>query len=257
MSTILFPSGPYGPIHSRRLGISLGVNLLPSSQKMCSFECIYCECGFTKIVSGATIPSKQEVLTQLEEKLKQMSSEHANLDVFTFAGNGEPTMHPDFAEIIDETIKLRDKYYPSAKISVLSNATMLHKKNVVDALKRVDNNILKLDSAFESTAKLIDGPKQPNYSIARLKEQLKQFDGDFIMQTIFLRGSVDGKLVDNTTEEEVSAWLNILEELKPKSVMIYPIDRETPVQTLEKVAHDELLAIADRVKKLGIYVSVA
>lgn len=258
MSTILFHEIVFGPIHSRRLGISLGMNLLPYDGKLCSFDCIYCECGYNKDHKTKTkLPSRELVREALEDKLQQLQKEGVTPDVITFAGNGEPTLHPQFAGIIDDTIDLRNKYFPDAKISVLSNAMHIDKQNVFEALKKVDNNILKLDSAFIDTVRLIDQPNAPSYSIQRQVELFKQFGGKFIMQSMFLRGSHDGKIVDNTTEKEVSAWLELVRETNPLEVMIYTIDRETPEKNLEKVPLQELRKIGDRVEALGIKVIVS
>lgn len=258
MSTILFHEIVFGPIHSRRLGISLGMNLLPYDGKLCSFDCIYCECGYNKDHKTKTkLPSRELVREALEDKLQQLQKEGVTPDVITFAGNGEPTLHPQFAGIIDDTIDLRNKYFPDAKISVLSNAMHIDKQSVFEALKKVDNNILKLDSAFIDTVRLIDQPNAPSYSIQRQVELFKQFGGKFIMQSMFLRGSHDGKIVDNTTEKEVSAWLELVRETNPLEVMIYTIDRETPEKNLEKVPLQELRKIGDRVEALGIKVIVS
>lgn len=192
----------------------------------------------------------------LDEVLSRMVKEGTPPDVITFAGNGEPTMHPDFEQIIDDTIALRDKHCPAAKVSVLSNATQIHREDVCRALRRVDNNILKLDSAFDATVQLVNKP-QGTYTVARTVELLKAFDGDLIVQTMFLRGEYEGQRVDNTTEEEVSAWLKLVAEIRPKQVMVYSLDRDTPCQTLEKVEKEELRAIAARVEALGITCSVA
>jgi len=183
--------------------------------------------------------------------------ENIKPDVITFAGNGEPTLHPKFAEIIDDTIELRNKYVPNAKISVLSNGMHIGKKSVFKALKKVDNNILKLDSAILDTVKLIDCPASPSYSIEKQIELFQKFEGNFIMQTMFLRGTHNGKTVDNTTEEEVSAWLEAVKATYPKEVMIYTIDRETPEKNLEKVPVDELREIGKRVEELGIKVIIS
>lgn len=257
MSTILFDKIAYGPIRSRRLGISLGVNLLPANQKLCSFECIYCECGFTQRVQGAKIPTRAEVKLALEQKLQEMKAEGLELDVFTFAGNGEPTMHPEFAGIIDDTIEARDRFFPNAKISVLSNATMIGRDEVFDALKKVDNNILKLDAGLTDTARLIDQPNNPTYSVEEQIELLKKFNGNFILQTIFLRGEYKGQVVDNTTPKEVEAWVEAVRQIRPKQVMVYQVDRETPVPGLEKLTNDELSRLAQPVRDLGIPVLVA
>ena len=192
----------------------------------------------------------------LATTLQKMVADGTPPDVITFAGNGEPTLHPDFEQIIDETIALRDKYCPEAKVSVLSNATQIHRDDVRRALLRVDNNILKLDSAFDATVELINKP-QGNYTVARTVELLKAFEGKLIVQTMFLRGEYLSQRVDNTTDEEVEAWLKLVEEIKPKQVMVYSLDRDTPCQTLEKVEKDELRKIAERVEALGIPCSVA
>ena len=192
----------------------------------------------------------------LAETLQKMVKDGTPPDVITFAGNGEPTLHPEFEQIIDDTIALRDRYCPAAKVSVLSNATQIHRDDVRRALLRVDNNILKLDSAFDSTVQLINKP-QGNYTVARTVELLKAFEGKLIVQTMFLRGEYLSKRVDNTTDEEVEAWLKLVEEIKPKQVMVYSLDRDTPCQTLEKVEKDELRKIAERVEALGIPCSVA
>ena len=192
----------------------------------------------------------------LAEPLGKMVKEGTPPDVITFAGNGEPTMHPDFEAIIEDTRALRDKHCPNAKVSVLSNATQIHREDVRRALKRVDNNILKLDSAFDATVQLMNKP-QGNYTVARTVELLKMFEGAFILQTMFLRGEYLGKAVDNTTEEEVAAWLKVVEELKPKQVMGYSLDRDTPCQTISKGEMEDLRASAERVEALGIACSVA
>ena len=255
--TALYDNIIFGPVRSRRLGISLGVNLLPIESKLCSFDCIYCECGWNDEHPGKRrFNAREDVYAMLDETLGKMVKEGTPPDVITFAGNGEPTMHPDFEAIIEDTISLRDKHCPAAKVSVLSNATQIHREDVRRALKRVDNNILKLDSAFDATVQLMNKP-QGNYTVARTVELLKMFEGNFILQTMFLRGEYLGKAVDNTTEEEVAAWLKIVEELKPKQVMVYSLDRDTPCQTITKVEKDELSVIGKRVEALGIPCSVA
>ena len=254
--TALFSDIIFGPIKSRRLGLSLGVNLLPLDSKLCSFDCIYCECGWAEGGHTPRFNPRERVRELLGEKLREMTSAGTPPDVITFAGNGEPTMHPQFEEIIDDTIALRDEICPTAKISVLSNATMIGRESVRRALLRVDNNILKLDSAFDQTVRLIDNP-QGNYSVARTVELMKLFEGKMIVQTMFLRGSYNGEVVDNTTEREVAAWLELIREIAPERVMVYTIDRDTPAPDLEKVSVEELRQIAERVQSLGIECSVA
>jgi wyosine [tRNA(Phe)-imidazoG37] synthetase (radical SAM superfamily) len=258
MATSLFDKIIFGPIKSRRLGISLGVNLLPVTYKVCSFDCIYCECGWTvkKHEQKATLPSREEVKKQLEEKLTEMAANNELPDVITFAGNGEPTLHPEFEHIIDDTIAVRNRLASKAKIAVLSNATMLHKSSVFNALLKIEDNILKLDSAFEETVRKIDCPNS-HFRLKEVVENLKKFQGKVIIQTLFLRGNHNGEQIDNTTEPEISAWLRLLEEIKPSLVMIYTIDRDTPVQGLEKVAVNELQRIASKVKMLGLKAQVS
>ncbi len=256
--TSLFHDIIFGPVRSRRLGLSLGVNLLPADSKLCSFDCIYCECGWNAEHPGAKrFNSREDVRTLLEAKLRRMVAEGTPPDVITFAGNGEPTMHPEFEAIIGDTIALRDALCPAAKVSVLSNATQLHRDDVRRALLCVDNNILKLDSAFDATARLVNNPQNPAYTIRKVVEQMKRFEGKLIVQTIFLRGECNGQRVDNTTEEEVSAWLKLIEEIRPRQVMVYSLDRDTPCQTLEKVSREELQTIAQSVESLDIPCSVA
>ena len=255
--TSLYDNIIFGPIRSRRLGLSLGVNLLPIESKLCSFDCIYCECGWNDEHPGKRrFNAREDVRDMLDATLQKMVAEGTPPDVITFAGNGEPTMHPDFENIIADTIALRDKHCPAAKVSVLSNATQIHREDVRRALLRVDNNILKLDSAFDETVQLVNKP-QGAYTVARTVELLKAFEGNLILQTMFLRGEYLGKRVDNTTEEEVVEWLKLVAEIRPKQVMVYSLDRDTPCQTLEKVEKDELREIAARVEALGITCSVA
>lgn len=254
--TVLYDNFIFGPVRSRRLGLSLGINLLPIDCKLCSFNCIYCECGWTLGGQKPRFNDKVAVLAMLEGVLGEMVEAGTPPDVLTFAGNGEPTMHPDFEEIVDGVIALRDRLCPAAKVSVLSNATMLHKESVRRALRRVDNPILKLDSAFDKTVQLIDKPLG-NYSVEAVVENMKLFEGECIVQTMFLRGEFEGQRVDNTTPEEVEAWLEKIKEIAPRSVMVYTIDRDTPAPNLEKVSVEELREIAERVRALGIECSVA
>ena len=252
MSTIIYPSPIFGPVHSRRLGISLGINLLPADGKVCSFDCIYCECGFNEDHRPTLpMPTREEVARKLEEKLQQMKAEGQLPDVLTFAGNGEPTCHPHFAEIIDDTIRLRNTYCPKAKVSVLSNSTMIHRQQVHDALMRVDNNILKLDTIDPIYINKVDHPNG-TYDVNLIIERLKAFNGHVIIQTMFMRGECQGESVDNTGEEYVGPWLEAVKDISPQQVMIYTIDRETPTQGLLKATHEQLDAIRDRVIATGI-----
>lgn len=258
MVTILFHETIFGPIHSRRLGSSLGINLMPNDGKICSFDCIYCEAGYNAQGTGkAGISPREEVRTALEKKLSAMKEAGDRLDVITFSGNGEPTLHPDFGGVVDDVIALRDKYYPAVRISVLSNSTMIDRPQVVEALKKVDNNILKLDSAIDETIRLINVPGNRNFNAQTVIEQLKAFNGQCIIQTMMLRGEHNGGVVDNTTEPEIEALLAAYREIQPKEVMLYSLDRPTPESQLKKVERDELEAIAERFRAAGITVVVS
>lgn len=252
MSTVIYPSPIFGPIHSRRLGVSLGINLLPADGKSCTFDCIYCECGFNRDHRPTKkLPTREEVATALEAKLKDMKQNGPTPDVLTFAGNGEPTSHPHFPEIMDDTLRLRDKYFPNAKVSVLSNSTFIHRPAVHNALMRIDNNILKLDTIDPVYINKVDRPVG-NYDVKNIIEGLKSFHGHVIIQTMFMKGKIDGEDVDNTGDEYVLPWLEAVKEIAPKEVMIYTIDRETPDHDLQKASHEELNRIRDKVIETGI-----
>jgi wyosine [tRNA(Phe)-imidazoG37] synthetase (radical SAM superfamily) len=258
MSTIIFPSPIFGPIHSRRLGVSLGINLLPPDGKLCSFDCIYCECGYNAdFKAKQPLPTREEVKNALESRLKDMQENGPKPDVFTFAGNGEPTLHPHFPEIINDTIELRDKYFPDAKVSVLSNSTLIFKENVRNALMLVDNNILKLDTIDMDYIKEVDRPMGKN-DVNRIIDNMKKFNGHIIIQTMFMKGlSPNGVNVDNTSDQYVLPWLEVVKNINPEQVMIYTIDRETPDQRLLKATTEELDRIASLIKKEGLSVSVS
>jgi len=234
------------------------VNLLPTDSKVCSFDCIYCECGWNpkKREKKVVLPARSEVKLKMEEKLIQMVLENYLPDVITFAGNGEPTLHPEFSEIIDDTIELRNRLTPGARIAVLSNATMLHKPDVISALLKVEDNIQKLDSGFEETIRKIDCPAS-NFKLADVVANLKSFNGRVIIQTMFLRGTYRSEIIDNSTKEEIAAWLKLITEIKPSQVMIYTIDRDTPAVGLEKITLGELQEIAGQVSALGFQVQVS
>lgn len=237
---IIFPSPIFGPVHSRRLGVSLGINLLPADGKVCSFDCIYCECGFNRDYRPSqALPTREEVRTTLENKLKEMQAEGTAPDVFTFAGNGEPTAHPHFSEIIEDTLALRDAYFPKAKVSVLSNSTFISRPAVFQALNKVDNNILKLDTVDDEYIRLVDRPNG-RYVVTDIIENLKAFKGNCVVQTMFMKGTYQGQDVDNTSDRYVIPWLEAVKEIAPREVMIYTIDRETPGHHLEKATHEEL-----------------
>ncbi len=254
---MLFKEIAYGPIHSRRLGTSLGMEIMPLDHKLCTFDCVYCECGWNQPVSHPTLPTRDEIRTALEAKLQALTAEGTNLDVITFSGNGEPTLHPDFLPIIKDTCALRDQYCPQAKVSVLSNSTQLGRADVVEALRMCDNRILKLDAATDTMMRRIDQPVNKALDVRTLIGWLQQFDGDFTLQTCFLRGEHAGAVIDNTTGAELRQWYQAVEELRPKQVMIYVIDRQTPEEHLEKITREEMERIAAPLREKGIDVIVS
>lgn len=258
MATVIYPSPIFGPIHSRRLGISLGINLLPSDGKFCTFDCIYCECGYNKDHRPTRkLPTREEVREALESRLKKMQEEGVIPNVLTFAGNGEPTAHPHFPEIIEDTLELRNKYFPDAKVSVLSNSTFIHKPEVFAALNKVDNNILKLDTVNEEYIRIVDRPTG-HYDVKRIIEGMKAFKGNLIVQTMFMKGTTeDGRSVDNTTDDFVMEWIKVVKEIAPRQVMIYTIDRETPDQLLQKATHEELDRIVSLLQEVGLYATAS
>ncbi len=252
---MLFGEIAYGPIHSRRLGTSLGMEIMPLEHKLCTFDCVYCECGWNERVDHPRLPAREEVRQALETKLISLYSvseqsersvlcQRTGLDVITFSGNGEPTLHPDFLGIIQDTCALRDRYCPSAKVSVLSNSTQLGRQEVVQALRLCDNRILKLDAGTDEMMRRIDRPVNSGLTVEKIIEWLSVFNGDFTLQTCFLRGSHDGEVIDNTTPEELEAWYRAVAQLRPKQVMIYVIDRKTPEEHLEKISREEMERIA-------------
>ncbi|RGM50039.1 MULTISPECIES: radical SAM protein [Bacteroides] len=255
--TVIYPSPIFGPVHSRRLGVSLGINLLPADGKVCTFDCIYCECGFNKDHRPSkALPTREEVREALETRLLDMRQNGPTPDVLTFAGNGEPTAHPHFPEIIEDTLALRDKYFPNAKVSVLTNSTFIHRPAVFNALNKIDNNILKLDTVDEGYIHEVDRPAG-HYSVREIIGNMKSFKGNCIIQTMFLKGGHQGKDVDNTSDKYVLPWLEAVKEIAPRQVMIYTIDRETPDHDLQKATHEELDRIAALVREAGIVVSVS
>ena len=255
--TVIYPSPIFGPVHSRRLGVSLGINLLPEDGKCCTFDCIYCECGFNKEhPAHSKFPTVEQVVTALETKLQDMKANGPFPDVFTFAGNGEPTLHPRFPEIIDAVTGLRDKYFPNAKISVLSNSTYILRPGVFEALKRVDNNILKLDTVDMDYIRLVDRPVG-TFHLDEIVEKIRDFEGHCIVQTMFLKGEYGGQDVDNTSDRFVLPWIEKVKYIAPSSVMIYTIDRETPAHRLKKALPEELDRIAALLTAQGIETSVS
>ena len=253
---MLFGEIAYGPIHSRRLGVSLGMEIMPLEHKLCTFDCVYCECGWNEKVDHPQLPTRDEVRAALETKLRAILPE-TTPDVITFSGNGEPTLHPDFLGIIEDTCALRDQYCPAAKVSVLSNSTQLGRQEVVQALRLCDNRILKLDAGTDEMMRRIDQPVNSSLTVERIVEWLAVFQGDFTLQTCFLRGSHNGLVIDNTTSEELEVWYKAVEKLRPKQIMIYVIDRKTPEEHLEKISREEMERIAAPLIEKGFEVIIS
>lgn len=258
MNTFLFDEIIFGPLNSRRLGLSLGVNLLPVDSKLCNFNCVYCECGWTDLKNAPKVKfhSRSEVFENMEKKLVELKFANTNPQHITFAGNGEPTMHPDFEKIMDDTILLRNRYFPECKITVLSNALMLHKKSVYDALNKSDNRILKLDAGTEEMFRRINKPIASR-SLSWVTDRLLSFKGNFTLQTMFLKGVYNGLSVDNTTDKEVESWLRLVKQLNPNLVMLYSLDRAAPAKDMEQVPKERLNEIASEVNRLGIKTQVS
>jgi wyosine [tRNA(Phe)-imidazoG37] synthetase (radical SAM superfamily) len=231
---------------------------MPTNAKLCTFDCVYCECGWNQPISHPALPTREEVSSNLELQLASMLQNHEPMpNVITFSGNGEPTLHPDFLGIIRDTCTLRDKYCPEAKVTVLSNSTQLFRNDVIEALRLCDNRILKLDSAITSSMRLIDKPLNPNLTVEDLIDRLALLGGDFTLQTCFLTGTYKGQIIDNTTPEELEAWYQAIENLHPKQVMIYVIDRETPLKTLSKIPAEKMEQIAAPLRAKGIEIIVS
>ena len=257
MAGILFDEIVFGPVKSRRFGVSLGINLLPLKGKLCTFNCVYCECGLTeeRKKEKLVLFTAAEINASLQSRFEALKNGGLDPDNITFAGNGEPSMHPEFETIVENTILLRNEFFPKAKITVLSNATRLDRENVKRALLRIDNNVLKLDAGTNATFQAINRPTFP-ITLEKVLIDLKGFKENLTIQTMLIRGDVEGKIVDNTTEEELTLWLKHIREINPKLVMLYPIDRQTPYRTLEKVPEVEFQALAKRIEELGIKAEV-
>lgn len=257
MSTVIYPSPIFGPVHSRRLGVSLGINLLPADGKVCSFDCIYCECGYnSQHRTHQSLPTTEEVKTALEARLQDMQKNGPTPDVLTFAGNGEPSVHPQFAEIVKEVAALRDKYFPNAKLSILSNATRISKPEVREALRMFDNAIMKLDTVSPGYIEKVDRPCG-HYDVEEQIKWLTEMHERIIIQTMFMEGEHEGEDVSNCSEQYVNPWLEAVARIQPQKVMIYTVDRETPSPLLRKASRETLDAIRDRVLALGIECSAS
>ncbi len=255
MATFLFNDIIFGPVKSRRLGISLGINLLPVDKKFCNFDCLYCECGWTcnNDVSSSDLPSREIVKDLLCNKILEMKQAP---DVITFAGNGEPTIHPDFPGIIDDTLDIRDRLCKNARIAVLSNSTNLDKRKITEALKKIDQPILKLDTAIEESYQLINRPRGKS-SINTVIDHLSDFGEGLIIQTLFFKGSFKGKLIDNSTDSELDKLFLAYKKISPSKIMIYTFERDTPLESLEKISLESLNEIGRKLESMGFVVEIS
>ncbi|MCL2312373.1 MAG: radical SAM protein [Firmicutes bacterium] len=247
----------FGPIQSRRLGNSLGINVSPTTKKICSFDCIYCECGWTleKNIDSKDFYSVEEITEAVEKKLQECRENHTLVDSITFSGNGEPTLHPNFCQIIDNMIVLRDKYYPKTAITCLSNATQLANKYLLSVLQKIENPILKLDAVTEPLFQLINKPII-DISVNEIINHLQKLNGNFILQSLFLKGMFNNQTFNNAEESHLSLWIDVVKKLNPKQVMLYSLDRNTPAQGLEKITAEELQKITIKLQKFGIQAKV-
>ncbi len=242
----------FGPIKSRRLGNSLGMNLLPTKGKFCNFDCIYCECGWNRDGrDDQRLPDAAEVRQCLEAKLIECRDNHTPIDSITFSGDGEGTLNPDFPQIIDDTLELRSKYYPQAKVSVLSNATRVHIPEVFKALCKVDSPIMKIDAPTNELAALINHPA-PGYDVQRVVKALEQFEGNFILQTMMLRSDD----FDSASPQVLDGWMKIVRHLRPREIMVYTIDRPTPQQGLHKYTVDEMRSFVQPLLDEGFTIQI-
>ena len=258
MATFLWSDIIFGPIHSRRVGTSLGINLLPICGKLCTFDCIYCECGEMK--SGAPrkerkMPSLEQVVDAMSGRFRELYDEGVTIDSISFTGNGEPTLHRHFPEVVDKTVELRDRYFPKAVISVFSNSTTLDRPGVFEALKKVDNRIMKVDCSDPTLLRLVNRPAGA-FSLEKILEGLERFDGDFILQTMFFKGEVNGIAFDLTAPELVEGWSEIVRRLHPSKIMAYSLDRDTPVDGLEKIDRDRLQEITAPLRDEGFEIEI-
>ena len=258
MATFLWSDIVFGPIHSRRVGTSLGINLLPTGGKVCTFDCIYCECG--AMASGVPVkdrrmPSLEQVSDAMSRRFKELYDEGVKVDSISFTGNGEPTLHRDFPAIIDRTVELRDKYFPSAVISVFSNSTTLDRAGVFEALMKADNRIMKVDCSDEQLLNVVNKPSG-RFSLENVLKNLERFKGDFVLQTMFFKGAVDGCEFDLTAPGLVEGWMEIVRRLRPSRIMVYSLDRDTPVSGLVRTGQQRLRDITAPLREEGFDVEI-
>lgn len=251
MSTILFDEMIFGPVESRRFGISLGINLLSSDIKVCNFDCIYCECGYSHydLQIANKFTSETVLLDELNHQFK--AGKYEALDAITYAGNGEPTLHPHFDSIARSIKLLRDKYHPNVKIVLLTNGSTLSSKRFKNAAPWIDEICIKLDAGNQEFFDTINHPLG-KFTLSQLVESIKSLEIPITIQSIFFRGMVNGNQFDNSDPKHVNAWLELIREIRPELVMIYSISRDTALESLEAISKIKLDNIAAKVHKLDI-----
>lgn len=253
---MLFTSLVFGPIISRRFGHSLGINLLPADQKVCNFNCVYCECGFSEVKTKKIVyPSLEDVKQGLNEFLEQIKVKPVHVDAITFAGNGEPMLNPHFSEIVDYVVEFRNQHFPNVQLVLLSNGYLIKKKGMFEATLKFDKRVIKLDAGSNIKFQLIDQPFK-DITLNEHTDLLCRYKGNLIVQTMFVGGTYNGISVDNTTSEEIENWLERLNKIRPEAVMLYSLDRVAPTNTLIQISKEKMLEIAALVEKLGIKTDV-
>ena len=256
MATFLFDKHVFGPVKSRRLGNSLGINLLSTHYKVCDFDCIYCECGWThhKPDSKKFI-EKQKFIQLLETKLSQLERDKIPVDYITYAGNGEPTLHPYFLEIAKKVSELRDQYFPKCSIALLSNGSTLSKEKIKASFAYIEDVILKIDAGHQQLFQLINRPNE-HLQLDDICNNMVNLQGNFIAQSMFLKGNADGVEFDNSDQKVVAKWKEKIQMLRPKYVQIYSISRDTPLESIQPISKERLQNIAEQLENMGIHAEV-
>ncbi len=237
----------YGPVRSRRLGLSLGINLLPTDYKVCSYNCLYCQYGWTprRSLNPAhalkDLPQPAEVRVALEKALRSVVRKRAKLDAVTFSGNGESTLHPEFPEIVDLAAALRDRYLPQLKLAILSNSSTVPREEIRAALNRLDARMMKLDAGSEEIVHQLNGPAPPFY-LKEIVDGLKQLK-DVILQSLFVQGRIC-----NADPDAIAQWIERVREIRPALVQIYSLDRVPADARIWKINLPTLEWIANQVR---------
>lgn len=228
----------YGPVYSRRLGTSLGINPLPLSYKFCDFDCVYCQYGWTPEKKGRErLKRVAELAREIEDAFRKLADAGHRVDCITIAGNGEPTIHPDFPEFVTALLKLRDHYFPGVKTGILSDASQAYRPEIKEALEKLDERYMKLDAGSPELIEQINRPRG-NFNYDKMLKGLKNLKA-IVIQSLFMQGSYD-----NTGEIALREWSQTVRMLQPREVQIYTIDRRPADAGLRKVPSEELQRIA-------------